>query len=563
MTADEWAAQQLAAGQSLPPPPGVSPPPGPMTAGTPPIVYREGGPPPAGGGGSGGAPAVAPDSGGGGSGGTSGMAAGTSTGATGQPGGFGGDWAPEPVAPAAPPAPPASIVRRQSPGTAGGATDPYAPPPPQRSYAVQAGTDTFRPVARTVQRPGEIDPAIEGGFGSLDEAQMQAADARADAALGATDATLAGMDRAEGARKREDERYRQAQERLVAEARQREADWEATSAEIDAQSDIDPDRYWSKKGTWGGILTRLSIGLGTLGSGLTGAPNVALKMVEDEIARDIEAQKADIERARARGERKQTLYGMARERGMTEAGAAAATREAGYAQADRELAYLQAKASRPEQAAALEETRVGLRRKQVEAAYERRRDQAGVVSEQQQYDPKRTVIMGGGGGGDPAKARIAAKKAALEERELDRKLGTGGATQFDESDPKYVPGEGMARTDSAAEKRREQRGLNESLIRAAAELEQLIRENTTMGVTLDGPTRRRIAGAKNNLKLAKNRAEAGGAMSEGDAALYDTMVGTPEGLAELQRRTRINDRIQRENAIVGAPVAPPGTTTTE
>lgn len=57
---------------------------------------------------------------------------------------------------------------------------------------------------------------------------------------------------------------------------------------------IDPDRYWNNKSTGAKIGSILGIILGGLGQGLTGSNvNVAMKVINDGIDRDIDAQKAN------------------------------------------------------------------------------------------------------------------------------------------------------------------------------------------------------------------------------------------------------------------------------
>jgi hypothetical protein len=59
---------------------------------------------------------------------------------------------------------------------------------------------------------------------------------------------------------------------------------------------IDPDHYWQKKGVAGRINATLGLLLSGFGSGLArnGTPNLALKVIQDNINRDIDAQKEDL-----------------------------------------------------------------------------------------------------------------------------------------------------------------------------------------------------------------------------------------------------------------------------
>lgn len=57
---------------------------------------------------------------------------------------------------------------------------------------------------------------------------------------------------------------------------------------------IDPQHYMGNMDTMGKIMTAVAIGLGGIGSGMTGQPNPALKYMNDQIDRDIDAQKAEL-----------------------------------------------------------------------------------------------------------------------------------------------------------------------------------------------------------------------------------------------------------------------------
>lgn len=56
---------------------------------------------------------------------------------------------------------------------------------------------------------------------------------------------------------------------------------------------VDPNRIWHQASTSGKIMAGIGMLLSGMGSGLTGQPNLALKVIDDNINRDIEAQKSD------------------------------------------------------------------------------------------------------------------------------------------------------------------------------------------------------------------------------------------------------------------------------
>lgn len=61
-----------------------------------------------------------------------------------------------------------------------------------------------------------------------------------------------------------------------------------------ATGQINPNRYFENRGTFGNIRTALGMILGGIGAGLTGGENPALKFINAQINRDIESQKANL-----------------------------------------------------------------------------------------------------------------------------------------------------------------------------------------------------------------------------------------------------------------------------
>ena len=64
---------------------------------------------------------------------------------------------------------------------------------------------------------------------------------------------------------------------------------------------VDPDQYIKNMSTTNKIMSAIAIGLGGIGGGLAGKPNAALQILNDEIAKNVESQKANINKT-------QTLY---------------------------------------------------------------------------------------------------------------------------------------------------------------------------------------------------------------------------------------------------------------
>jgi hypothetical protein len=94
-------------------------------------------------------------------------------------------------------------------------------------------------------------------------------------------------------------------------------------------SAIDPNRIWNNANTGGKIMAGISMLLGGLGAGLAGGPNQGIAMIDKMVDRDIDAQKAELEKKRTGMGMQQNLVGMMRSQlGDNEAAMLAAKRVA-------------------------------------------------------------------------------------------------------------------------------------------------------------------------------------------------------------------------------------------
>lgn len=134
-----------------------------------------------------------------------------------------------------------------------------------------------------------------GNVGAASEAANAAAQRRADiqAARMAYEAEqqITALERqqreADEEAKRREEIQRRANERI-----------QAVKAKYDAEleKEIDPDRYFKRRGTFGNILTLISVGLGSYASVKRGGRNTALDMLQHRLDQDIELQVRDHEK---------------------------------------------------------------------------------------------------------------------------------------------------------------------------------------------------------------------------------------------------------------------------
>lgn len=91
-----------------------------------------------------------------------------------------------------------------------------------------------------------------------------------------------------------DQRAREEQRREI--ERRADSDTERGLRDFMAMR-TDPDRIWHEGGTGARITAAIGVAMGAFGSGLTGAPNFALQIINSAIERDMEAQRDDIRRA--------------------------------------------------------------------------------------------------------------------------------------------------------------------------------------------------------------------------------------------------------------------------
>lgn len=57
---------------------------------------------------------------------------------------------------------------------------------------------------------------------------------------------------------------------------------------------VDPERYWKNKGTGARIGAAIAVAIGAFGAAMTGGKNYALDIINNEVDRDIDAQKSEI-----------------------------------------------------------------------------------------------------------------------------------------------------------------------------------------------------------------------------------------------------------------------------
>jgi hypothetical protein len=115
---------------------------------------------------------------------------------------------------------------------------------------------------------------------------------------------------------------------------------------------VDPNRYFASQDTGSQIAAGLAIGLGAVGAAMLGhKENPALTIIQSAIARDIDAQKAEIEKRKGVASVATSLYAQMREQFQDERSATAATQAMMLKLADLKLQKIAATTKNEEVAA--------------------------------------------------------------------------------------------------------------------------------------------------------------------------------------------------------------------
>ncbi len=165
---------------------------------------------------------------------------------------------------------------------------PYQPPPPVPLPGT-IGTTPTQPPPQPPPGPGP-PPATVVPTVHAPSAQEQALADQQKAALaaGAENVDVEGKKKAAiydaGVQWEKDRQQRFDQQQAAL----GEAGARLQQAVVDGK--IDPNKYWTDRGTGGKVMAGIGLALSGIGSGLAGGPNLALKVIQDNIQRDVESQ---------------------------------------------------------------------------------------------------------------------------------------------------------------------------------------------------------------------------------------------------------------------------------
>ena len=247
-------------------------------------------------------------------------------------------------------------------------------------------------------------------------------------------------------------------------------------------TEIDPDRWWGDKSTGGKITSAIGILLGGIAQGLNGRENVALKMIDKAIDRDIDAQKAGLSRDVQAASIQEGIVAQTRQLYADEAVADAAAKTLQLQAADQQMAALQAQAKVPSDQEAIGRVRVGVQQ------------QIGALQQQMGQSLRTTV-----GTSTQVKA-VGGSKGLTREQALEQLRQTTGTEAYDRE--RFIPGyDANARTPEEAKKYRAAGDANRALKGDIARLEKLASTGSKLS---PGDKNRADSLAKGiELKLAK------------------------------------------------------------
>ena len=161
--------------------------------------------------------------------------------------------------------------------------------------------------------------------------------------------------RLQAAKDAQEKAAKNAQEKAARDAEVKQHFDELIKADKEAQdAKVDPNRAWNKLGTGGKIGAALSMILSGIGVGLNHGQgqNLAMKMIDDATANDVDAQKANIEQLNKSVDHKKAIYEMSRDNAKDANEETEKARAQALSQVNEQLLTLGAKYKGPLQQAA-------------------------------------------------------------------------------------------------------------------------------------------------------------------------------------------------------------------
>lgn len=167
--------------------------------------------------------------------------------------------------------------------------------------------------------------------------------------------------------------------------------FEERAQQWEASKDIDPDRYWNNKSTPSKIAAIIASALAGWVAGVRGGPNQAIAQINAEIARDVDAQKANAAKDREGVNIAHNLVALEMQRWMSPEAAEAAARALQIKATQAEVNKMMALQNKTEVIAAGREMIAALDKSYLDETVNAKKLELGQITRQYKLVPERMV----------------------------------------------------------------------------------------------------------------------------------------------------------------------------
>lgn len=325
------------------------------------------------------------------------------------------------------------------------------------------------------------------------------------------------------------------------------------TANAEAAAKIDPNNYWANKSGWQKALSLLSVAIGGFVQGYSRGqlPNTALAMINDEIARDIDAQKANIATKRAKVGELQNLYAIGRQRLGDEQSAyqwATARLNERVADAAGRLAQ-EGRTDQIRQAAAMAEQHYREQQRKADldvqtihlnAAIERRRQAmaaaAGQAAAMERAEDRRLARLKTEAETGKLTAETARTLAEAGKAQAEGGIPLeGGFMRSERLESRYVPQLGaLAATPEEAKELKEKGAMRDNLVQNMDRIIKILNDDPTTSRIPGTEANAKLKGAQSDLMFKTGKMYGAGALSEREAENIQGIYGTSNYFNRLE-----------------------------
>ncbi len=278
-----------------------------------------------------------------------------------------------------------------------------------------------------------------------------------------------------------------------------------------ANSKIDPDRLWKRKGVGLKVMAIIGAAIGAFASTMTKTPNHAAQMISDAVDRDIRAQEMDLTSKRAALGAQGNAVSMARAKlgdvGTSRAAAKALVLE----QIGSSLEAKKATARSADEAARIEglQKEIGLQR-------DKFKQEMGVNAKKMQLAKEAA-----------RQQQLRAAMAARKPKGPEWKAQKGW-------DARFVPGAGVAPDAASAKELRAKVAANREVLGIVREMRALTAQS---GKSWDPAARAKAAALESRMLTATNKSEGLGALDNGTLDVLKPRIPKLSSMTQLDSQT--------------------------